>query len=325
MSNSTHKVEIVPVALEKHPDSNNLSIVKVFGYTVVVRTDDWKDKKIGAYIKPDSIVDVTRPEFLWLKSKDGRTKERIKVRRLRGILSMGLLVPAPEGSQIGDDVTELLSVEHWEPVYECSSINDRNISAPPLYAPKYDIDAYYRYLDLFKEGEPVYVTEKIHGSNCRLAYYKNKMYVGSRNYWKEESETNIFWRAFRNHPHLETFCKNHEGSIIYGEVYGKVGGFPYDTNGVPKFRAFDILKGDDWLNPKDFILDSCFGLPIVPTIKMEWPLNKKELIEMAEGQSLIGNHVREGVVIKPMEERRHPKLGRVFLKLVGEGYYNKTK
>lgn len=32
------------------------------------------------------------------------------------------------------------------------------------------------------------------------------------------------------------------------------------------------------------------------------------------------DHVREGFVVKPIRERQDPRLGRVFLKMAGEGY-----
>ncbi|MGH9759840.1 MAG: hypothetical protein ACREAC_03250 [Blastocatellia bacterium] len=86
MEKSTHKVEVVPVVLERHPNADTLSVVKVFGgYTVCVRTVDFKDGDLGAYIPPDSVVDSSRPEFAFLAGH-----ERIKVKRLRGIVSMGL-------------------------------------------------------------------------------------------------------------------------------------------------------------------------------------------------------------------------------------------
>ncbi|MBA2655546.1 MAG: hypothetical protein H0U70_01000 [Tatlockia sp.] len=53
---SIFKVEVVPINLEPHPHADTLSILKVYGYTVCVRTADWKDKKIGAYIPPESIA-----------------------------------------------------------------------------------------------------------------------------------------------------------------------------------------------------------------------------------------------------------------------------
>ncbi|MSR62719.1 MAG: hypothetical protein EXS08_09790 [Planctomycetes bacterium] len=65
--------------LEPHPKADTLSIVRVFaGYTVCVRTADWRGRELGAYVPPDSLVDTTRPEFTFLA--DGKNARlRIKV------------------------------------------------------------------------------------------------------------------------------------------------------------------------------------------------------------------------------------------------------
>ena len=38
---SEHRVEVVPVVLEQHPNADKLSIVKVRGWQCVVATSDW--------------------------------------------------------------------------------------------------------------------------------------------------------------------------------------------------------------------------------------------------------------------------------------------
>ena len=113
---STHLVEVVPIKLYPHGNADSLSIVYPFGedgYTVVVKTEEWKDRTMGAYIPPDSIVpDV--PDFAFLGGH-----RHIKVRRYRGILSQGLMWKAPEGSQIGDNVAalwELPTITHPSPL-----------------------------------------------------------------------------------------------------------------------------------------------------------------------------------------------------------------
>jgi len=43
--------------------------------------------------------------------------------------------------------------------------------------------------------------------------------------------------------------------------------------------------------------------------------------ELKEGRTTFGDaHLREGIVIRPAEERRDPEIGRVILKHVGDGY-----
>jgi hypothetical protein len=51
----------------------------------------------------------------------------------------------------------------------------------------------------------------------------------------------------------------------------------------------------------------------------------EKMIELAEGPSLIpgANHLREGIVVKPVEERFHTAVGRVALKLVSLAYYER--
>jgi hypothetical protein len=45
-----------------------------------------------------------------------------------------------------------------------------------------------------------------------------------------------------------------------------------------------------------------------------------ELLKLADGESVLGKHIREGFVVRPIEERREPGLGRVILKCKGEQY-----
>ena len=69
-----------------HPNADILSIVKVFGYTCVVRTQDWKDRSVGAYIPPDSAVPDTGlpyPE----KESAGRRKASVPKPQGKGGLS----------------------------------------------------------------------------------------------------------------------------------------------------------------------------------------------------------------------------------------------
>lgn len=72
---TTHQVEVVPIQLLPHPnpDVHSLSIVKVFGYDVVVNTKQWQDKTKAAYIKPDSVCPDTE-QFSFL-GEDKKKKE----------------------------------------------------------------------------------------------------------------------------------------------------------------------------------------------------------------------------------------------------------
>jgi RNA ligase (TIGR02306 family) len=193
---STHKVEIVPFKMEKHPNADALSVVQVFGYTCCVRTVDWPaDTTMAAYLPPDSYVDVKRPEFAFLAidaKADGRA--RVRAKKLRGVQSFGCLIPAPPGSQIGDDIAQQLDVQHYEPPSVGEGGNPKQrlymggevASAPTVFTVKYDVDALRRYNFLFAKDEVVYVTEKLDGANSRYVFSDGKMHCGSRTEWKKE-------------------------------------------------------------------------------------------------------------------------------------------
>ena len=99
MGTANHRVEVVRIAeLEKHPNADSLSLVRVGGYQVVVRTEEWKVGDLAIYIQPDSVV-PQEPQyaFLW----EGMTfpddvvpekRRRITVRRFRKEYSEGMLM-----------------------------------------------------------------------------------------------------------------------------------------------------------------------------------------------------------------------------------------
>jgi hypothetical protein len=366
MSDSSHRCEIVPVRLEPHPNADSLSIVRVFdGYTVCVRTADWAGRELGAYIPPDSVVPATE-QFAFLEGKN-----RIKVKKLRGVVSMGLLVPAPAGSSVGDDVAELLGVTHYDPPLAGMSTGGEAKRGPAGYHPVFDVESLRRYGKVFTPGELVFVSEKIHGANARYCCVDGEIFCGSRTEWKVESEENLWWKAYRATPALGEFLTANPGMTVYGEVFGQVQDLKYGSaKGEVRFAAFDILRpvasrpcpacggrgyflgvtgffdtakgrascskcggegrisGNDfaeWVNPEE-ARALAERLPWVPTIARNMPFDLERILQLAEGPSLVlgAEHVREGCVVKPMVERTERRVGRVCLKVVGNGYMERA-
>lgn len=310
MEKSTHKVEIVPVKMRSHPNADSLSIVDIWGYTVVVKTQDWQDVEFAAYCPPDSVM-PNKPEYAFL-----RENKRIKSRKFRGIQSFGLLVPAPPGSKIGDNVAEILGVTHYEPPLPISTGGE--VERPPsgFCGSKYDIDAFRRYHHVFVPDETVFVTEKIHGASSRYTF-RDKMYCGSRTEWKRENDNNLWWQALKNTPTLKEFCKTFPGLTVYGEVYGQVQDLKYNC-GI-NFAAFDLARQDgSWYNAEEgrSLLEQ-FNVPCVPFLS-QLSYNFDDITKLAEGKTLIkgADHVREGCVVKPLQERFHDEVGRVILKVI---------
>lgn len=321
MVKSTHKVEVIRLtSVSQHPNADRLDVIKVFDYTCCAPKGQFNVGDLAAYIPPDSIVDTSRPEFAFLAGH-----ERIKVKKLRGVVSMGLLVPVPEGSNVGDDVADHYGVTHYNPP-EPLIAGGEMAPAPPGYHPCYDVDSLRRYAHLFIEDEPVWITEKIHGASARFCWTEGYMNAGSRSTWKKYDPNNLWWKALDRFPEIGWFCDKHPDITVYGEVYGQVQNLKYGTaSGEVRVAVFDLLKGSEWVHPQE-ALDLAPLLPWVPRLATTLPFSLETVLALAEGHSLVpgANHIREGIVVKPLVERTSLEVGRVCMKVVSNAYLEKA-
>jgi RNA ligase (TIGR02306 family) len=347
---SEFHVEVVRIGeITKHPDADTLGITKVSDYPIIVRLGDFWPGDLAVYIPVDSLCpDNERFYFLAplpKKDKEGNIKEpspsigqvpvkyrRVKAKRLRGIFSMGLLIHADEGMAEGEDVTIKLGIEKYEPPpdegysFGDTRQNERDYKYMPTYT---DIEGLRRWKNIFIDGEEVIMVEKIHGENARFCYEDNRLWIGSRTNIKKNGVGG--WGKAAELYDLENKlaawqASNNRKIVIYGETCGYTGGFPYGVKrGEAGLRLFDIYDREKrtYVNFDEFILiTNSLELPIAP-ILYRGPWDKAKAYELAEGDSTLGKHVREGVVIRPIVERQHDKLGRVILKLHGEGFLTK--
>ena len=328
---STHKCPVVPIVLEKHPNADSLSIVKVNEFTYCARTEDWLNHPLGVWIEPDYVVPANHPEFAWLEKShklienNGIKGYRIKVKRLRGVMSMGLMVPAPEGAKIGDDYREHFGIVRYEPPEPISTRGEAT-KPPPGIRYCYDVENAYNFVHLFTDGEEVVATEKVHGANGRWTYIPELgMFCGSRTEWKRQDPTILWWKALATHPEVEEFCKTHPEVTIYGEAYGQVQDLTY---GFPKGKVgivvFDLLRNGNWID-HDEAREIGKILPWVPVL-YRGPWNKEEIFKLADGKSKVAlvDQIREGIVVKPVKERNNIEIGRTQLKIVSNAYLERN-
>lgn len=320
----------------KHPRADTLSITQgPGGYPVCFKTGEFGPGDLAVHIPVDAVVDTARGEFDWLKDKaslagGGRFLYRVKSVKLRGIPSHGFLVPvAPELRDVlreGQDVRDLLGVTKYDPgpCYELSGLIQGDMTSLPQdgMVPHYDIEGMRRYSHCINQGELVSVTEKIHGSNGRWVHLGGQLLCGSRTKFRKNSVWNLMAERFGLADILGRV--ENQGLVLYGEVFGP--GIQDLTYGLtePDVIFFDLYDSRTglWCTTDQF-QDFCLEhlLPRVPEL-YRGPYDAEAIAAMAEGTSTLpgANHVREGVVVKPLVERWDQEIGRVFLKQPGEDY-----
>jgi len=344
-----YRCEVVRIEkLEDHPDADTLQVTAAWSYPVIVKKGEFNLGDLAIYIPIDGVVPFTE-EWRWLHGGSERVKDRrIKAKRLRGIFSMGLLVPTyylmptePVGPDVdnllksvlveGSDVTILLGVTKYEPPIHLSHGNHY---VQPVGFNRYtDVENLLRWDRNWTLGEPIVVTEKVHGMNFRAGWLDGQFLIGSHNRCRsrpENLEDDIFWKMADKYQleHKLSFFPN---VVLYGELYGS--GVQDLTYGCApneqKLIFFDVCEAKNsdglwWPTYKDawvglqFIED--LGLP-GPYVFSEDKFDMEVLKGLATGQTLMGgDHIREGIVVKPIHERSHPKGGRFCFKLLNPDY-----
>lgn len=314
--------------IERHPNADSLETCTVLGgYTVIFKEGQYKNGDLASYIPVDSICSDL-PEFDWLG-----TKKRIKAVRLRGIFSMGITAPAPPGMNEGDSIVEhygLKKFEYDEEKPEAFTENEHGPSGWTL--PKYDLDALRKYGRMLVEGEDVVIAEKLEGCNAAFVWDGERLWCKSHFSFKKEEDTNQWWAAAKRNGLAEKL-KPYPMMAFLAELYGQVKGFKYDApldagkRIEPQLRFFDVLdikamKYLDWDDAAKMI--GAAGLKTAPEI-YRGPWKGQEMWALADGTSLIGDHIREGFVVRPLNERVDPRHGRTIYKHKGETYLLKKK
>jgi len=321
MSNSTHDVVVYKLGpVTEHPAADQIEIHHVWNYVCISQKGLYKEGDLVAFIPPDNVVPDIE-QYAWLSGK-----RRIRAKKIRGIVSYGLLVAAPEGSIEGDVVTEQLGVAHYEPpILTSNGGGFSQAKPPPGYYAKYDIDSLQRYADCLEPGEEVWITEKLHGCCFSAIYIDGALHVQSHNFWRKEDDDNVFWPALRNTPGLAEWLEEHPGTLLQGEVVptARVAKTVFDygyTWGTPRVVLFDMSQDGSYFS-HEVARGLSKDLTWVPTIGREaFSLERAE--ELTTGPSLMpgANHLREGLVLTPVNERMHDRIGRIKLKLVSHKY-----
>lgn len=334
----------------KHENADLLEMASLEGkeYDFVVGKGDFVPADVVVYFPVDSILPEWICSTLNLTGKlAGREKNRVKTVRLRGNISQGVvcsprqLAPAINGEtalQVGDDVTDLLGVTKYEPPLIPSHWG--TLAQLPSYVSAYDIESAQNFTDIVEllMDEPCFITEKLEGSHWSATIYPDgEVAVCQRNHrilsveggehdWHKVLRTQGLGDALRAmlHDRADSRALTLRGEMLGPGVQSNIYGLKNH-----EVRVFDIEIDQQSVNAALFLeLTSAYGIQTVPVLASgvtlrAW-LNGKTLKEASNGPSALAERLREGVVIKPMAERRDERLGRVFVKQRSPEYLAKS-
>lgn len=344
---SVLRVTAEKLTILEHPDADALELAQVGLYRAVVAKGAFRTGEFAVYIPEQAVLPDELIAELGLTGRlAGSAKNRVRAVRLRGELSQGLVCrPAAldgtdleRASAAGEDFAERLGVTKWVPPVPVSMSGD--VESAPDLLPWTDIENLKRYPDVFAPGDPVTVTEKLHGTACCLTYYADTGQVhvtskglGGQRLALKEADGNLYWRAVRGYglPQLAAELAGTLGATrlgLYGEVYGagvQDLGYGVDAGrGMPGYAAFDVCAEVDgrlrWLDPAELPVG---GLPLVPRL-YRGPFDLDRVLELAQGPETVSGraaHLREGVVVRTAADAYSPVVGgRAIAKVVSDAY-----
>lgn len=369
---STFEVTIETIKVFPHPNAERLELAQVGLYNIVVGKGTWQTGDKVLYIPEYAVLPENLITALGLEGKlAGSHKNRVKPITLRGELSQGLVAPLtflPEGAieTIGENgnFAETLGIKKWEPEVPASLSGEVEGSAELIQW--IDIENLKKFPDLFEEGEPVFINEKIHGTASCYTFLNpenenpevlvTSKGLGSKNLVIRESERVVYWNVLKEYRlqelahHIASVYsvfmgeEDEEGDLaslaevtrvaVFGETFGsKIQDLHYGMNqGKPGFAVFDIFieyKDETgthgyWLNPKEVNVETrVVGVPTVPAL-YEGPFSLEKVVELASGMEQVSGkelHIREGVVVRPIERKAGYSEGaKKIAKYVSEAY-----
>ena len=340
---SKFEVLVRRVEISQHPNADLIELARVDDYRCVVIKGQLQSGQLAVYIPTSAIVPEPLLAELGLVGKlAGPQHNRVKAIRLRGELSEGLVYRPetwPAHWTAGHDVTAELDIVEWEPpipIHMAGAVE----AAPKgtIFTGYTDIENVKRYPNVLQPGEPVAITEKLHGTCLCVGVFRDdvatRRVVSSLGMARghktlREDPANVYWRAavqFDLFAALERFMAEAEldQAMLFGEVLG-VQDLRYGfSGGQVGFRLFDVLPPAGYLDHDALVqVAERLGLPMVPVL-YRGPYDPELLGRLSSGPSTLAGHMREGVVVRPLSERSEPELGRVILKSISPDYLLRT-
>ena len=324
-------------SVEPIADADAIEKIRVLGWAVVVKKDEFQTGDKIVYCEIDSLL-PEREEFEFLRKSCFKPAQvdaigtvaipagfRIKTVRLRGQISQGICFPlaildGAESLDIGADVTDQLGIVKWEPPVAHGMVG--RVKGPfPDFLPKTDetrVQLLAESLEI-NRGKRFYVTEKLDGSSFSAFLWNDEFGVCSRNQGLDVSDSGSQFVCVARALKLEEKLREARSRLgvdvaIQGELIGPgIQGNKYKlpNASLRVFNVIDLSKRElfDFEMMRDEIGRMALeSVPYLETITLDHTVD--ELVKMAEAKSVLSNSVeREGIVLRPYQEEYDSIIG----------------
>jgi RNA ligase (TIGR02306 family) len=317
--------------LEPIEYADNIEKAHILGWETVVKKGDYNVGHRCVFFEIDSLL----PDCAWSKFME-KYNYRVKTCKIKGVLSQGLALAVDAFDydtmkyfmkcEIGCDVTDYLGVNKYEQMIE-----ERRASGKfPKYVPKTDelrLQSNLDLLDEIKESD-FYYTTKYDGTSATFFNYENNQRICSRNLELDIYANNRYTRVAKKY----NLDRLPNGYAVQGEVCGpKIQGNLLKLKEEDLF-VFDVYVIDEkrYLNFDEFI-DFC-EIWDLKNVNVEGKIYSADInnfdfsldnfLNLAKGVYPGTDVIKEGIVIRPMNERRSKALkgGRLSFKVINNDY-----
>lgn len=309
-----------------------IDVATIGGWNVVVKKGAHSVGELVIYFEIDSWIPENLAPFLG-NGQPAKVYEevagfRLKTKKLRGVVSQGLIIPIADAPALGlitdvtgytfaegDDVTEVLNVKKYEKAIAANLAGFARGNFP-TFIPKTDQERIQNlkrdlnnYIADALEWE---ITEKLDGTSCTV--YKNSalldegkdaLGVCSRNLDLKETEGNVYWDAAKKYDIHAILLRDGRNLAVQGEIIGEgLQGNKYKFLDR-RFYVFDIYDIDRrcyFTSQERLEFCNVNGLTHTPVISafatITADADMTSILAMADGESTLAKTAREGLVFK---------------------------
>ncbi len=313
--------------------ASNIEHIQVLAWHLVAQKGQFNPGDMCVYVEYDALL-PEKPEYEFMRKccfidKNGFKGFLVKTKKMRGMISQGLALTMdvlPAGTySIGDDVTKTLGIVKYDPPLP-ACLGGIAAGLMPSEVPTPDEERIHAVPGVLERnrGKRVYATLKCDGSAASYIMQNNQLRVCSKNLELVDTPTNTFWRIAKRYDlvhKMREYAATFGDFAVQGELVGP--GIRKNRHGLAQHDLYVYsvfsLRNNKYIRYSDAQkVATDLGLKFVPFIgEFDLEQGVSELEDMAYGPDLINPaKMREGIVIRPVEEDTDIQLGRLSFKVL---------